>query len=85
MTKEKVLLGVLAAAVLVTLPVKFGATTRGNVFKKGTKAPAAEVVGAVTKQEPTAVLEALLVPIDWANPLASQVTHPEKPKKGEQQ
>lgn len=82
MTKEKVLLVALAAAVLVTLPVKFGTSTRGNQHKKGVKAPAAEVVGAVITKDPAVTLKALLVPIDWANPLASQVTHP---KKGEQQ
>ena len=85
MTKEKVLLLALAALVLVTLPVKFGTSTRGNQHKKGVKAPAAEVVGAVITKDPAATLKALLVPIDWANPLASQVTHPKKPKKEEQQ
>ncbi|NBR70523.1 MAG: hypothetical protein EBT75_00240 [Proteobacteria bacterium] len=77
-TSQKVLLGVLAAAVLVTMPVKFGTTTRGNQFKKGTKAPAAEVVGAVIDKDAAAKLKALETP----DPLASQVTHP---KKGEQQ
>ena len=82
-TKEKVLLVALAAAVLVTLPVKFGTSTRGNQHKKGVKAPAAQLVGVVVAKDAAAEkLAALLTPIDWANPLASQVTHP---KKGEQQ
>jgi hypothetical protein len=84
MTKEKVVLVALAAALVVAVPIKFGTNTRGNVFKKGTKAPAATVVGVLNKEKTTDRLKKLLVPIDWANPLATQVTHPKKPKKEEQ-
>jgi len=81
-TKQVLALG-LAVGVLAVLPLKFGTNTRGNVYKKGTKAVAEQTVEfAILKKD----LGTLLAPIDWDDYKASEVQGPEtnKPKRREE-
>lgn len=77
-TKTLVAVG-LAVGVLAVLPLKFGTATRGNVHKKGTLAPAAQVVGGLAEKKKD--LASLLAPIDWNDVAASEVQGPENPNK----